>query len=173
MSRTALGNTAANLTGIALPPSAILTDGVLWVPLSVVTRMQLAEKFKLPALGPSSHRAAVGASDDSVTLQALLVGPTRYFWKQTLELLAESSRLGGAIGRWGFTSGWASGLILATAMTVRTEMQVTNLTFTHSAQRRDTLEVAIGLKHVPRPGTPDVLIDLVAMAVMTAIEIPT
>lgn len=170
MGRTTLHSDAADATGVSLPPSAVLTDGILWVPLVAVTRVVLQEQYRLPALGPASHRAAVGTSEDSVTLTALLIGDSRYIWKHTLELLADSARRGGAVGHWGFTQGWAAGLILVTAMTVRTEMQVTSLSFTHAANRRDALEVSIALRHAPRPRTPDVLIDAGAMSVMSAVE---
>jgi hypothetical protein len=146
-------------------PSAILTDGLLPVPLFVVTRMVLSERYSLPAIGSSGFRAAVDNSEDTVSLSALLVGPQRFAWKQSLELLADFSRRGGALARW--TKGGVGGLILVTAMTVRLDMQVTELSFTAAAQRRDTLEVSIALRHVPQPGPAHLLIDVGMAAVMS------
>lgn len=146
-------------------PSAILTDGLLPVPLFVVTRMVLSETYSLPPVGSSGFRAAIDNSDDSVQLSALLIGPQRFAWKQSLELLADFSRRGGALTRW--TGGSVGGLILVTSMTVRLDMQVTELTFTASANRRDTLEVNIGLRHVPQPGPLNLLIDVGAAAVIS------
>lgn len=146
-------------------PSAILTDGLLPIPLFVVTRMVLSESYSLPPVGSKGFRAAVDNSEDSVTLNALLIGPQRFAWKQGLELLADVSRRGGALARW--TSGAAGGLILVTAMTLRLDMQVTELSFAASAQRRDTIEVTIGLKHVPQPGPSNLLLDVGFAAAMS------
>lgn len=146
-------------------PSAILTDGLVPIPLFVVTRMVLSERYSLPPIGSAGFRAAVDNSEDTVSLSALLVGPQRFAWKQGLELLADFSRRGGALARW--TGGSVSGLVLVTAMTVRLDMQVTELSFTASAQRRDTLEVSIGLRHVPQPGPLNLLLDVGMTAVMS------
>lgn len=146
-------------------PSAILTDGLLPIPLFVVTRMSLSETYALPPVGSRGFRAAVDNSEDTVSLAALLVGPQRFAWKQGLELLADFSRRGGALSRW--TGGAVGGLILVTAMTVRLDMQVTEMTFTASAQRRDTIEVNINLRHVPQPGPLNMLIDVGHAAVMS------
>jgi hypothetical protein len=152
-------------------PAAIISDGLLPVPLFAVSRMTLTERFTLPPIGASAFRAAVANSTDTISLSAVLVGPQRFAWKQSLELLADFSKRGGAIGS--FTSGTVSGLILVTRMTVRINLQVTELSFTASAQRLDTLDVTIGLQHVPRPGPADLLLDVGAAAAMTAVEFLT
>jgi hypothetical protein len=149
-------------------PSAVVTDGLLVVPLFAVSRIFLSERYSLPPVGSSSFRAAVPTSDDSVSLDALLVGPQRFAWKTGLELLADFSRRGGSLGRW--TGGVLGGVILVTSMTVRTDMQFTDLTFTASAQRRETLEVSMSLRHVPRPSPLNTLLDIGAAGVMTAVE---
>jgi hypothetical protein len=152
-------------------PSAILTDGLLPIPLFVVTRMVLSESYSLPPVGSKGFRAAVENSEDTVTLNALLIGPQRFAWKQGLELLADVSRRGGALARW--TKGGVGGLILVTAMTLRLDMQVTELSFAASAQRRDTLEVTIGLRHVPQPGPLNLLLDAGMAAVMSITDAVT
>lgn len=152
-------------------PSAILTDGLLPIPLFVVTRMVLSETYSLPPVGSKGFRAAVDNSEDTVTLNALLIGPQRFAWKLGLELLADVSRRGGALARW--TGGGAGGLILVTAMTLRLDMQVTELSFAASAQRRDTFEVTIGLRHVPQPGPLNLLLDAGMAAVMSITDAVT
>lgn len=149
-------------------PSAILTDGLLPIPLFVVTRMVLSETYHLPPVGSKGFRAAVDNSEDTVTLNALLIGPQRFAWKQGLELLADTSRRGGALARW--TKGGAGGLILVTAMTLRLDMQVTELAFTASAQRRDTVEATIALRHVPQPGPLNLLLDVGFAAAMSVTD---
>jgi hypothetical protein len=146
-------------------PSAILTDGLIPIPLFVVTRMVLSETYSLPPIGTSGFRAAVDNSEDTVSLNALLIGPQRFAWKQGLELLADFSRRGGALARW--TKGSVGGLILVTEMTVRLDMHVTELSFTASAQRRDTIDVNISMRHVPQPGPLNLLMDVGHAAVMS------
>jgi hypothetical protein len=131
-------------------PSAIVSDGVVTVPLYAVNQISLNEAFHLPTIGSSTMRAAVGTHDDSVTLSGLLVGAERFASKFTLETLAESGKRGSMLE--GLTAGIASGLILITGMTVRTDMQIESLSFTASAGRRDVLEVSMTLVHMPRPG---------------------
>lgn len=149
-------------------PSAILTDGLLVVPLFAVTRMTLSERYTLPPIGSQAFRAAVGNATETVSLSALLIGKQRFAWKQGLELLANFSKHGGALGA--FTGGKQSGLILASRLVVKMNMQATEMSFTASAQRLDTLEVSLTLQHVPRPGPLDLLLDTAAMAVATATE---
>lgn len=149
-------------------PSAILTDGLIPIPLFAVTRMVLSEQYHLPPVGSHGFRAAVDNSEDTVSLSALLVGPQRFAWKLGLEMLADFSRRGGALAK--FTGDAVGGLILVTAMTVRLDMQVTELSFTASAQRIDTLDVSIGLRHVPKPGPINLLLDVGAAAAMTVTE---
>jgi len=149
-------------------PSAIITDGLLPVPLFCVTRMSLSENYHLPPIGSTGFRAAVDNSDDSITMNALLVGTQRYAWKLSLELLADLSRRGSAITR--YTSGAVGGLILITGMTFRLDMQITNLTFNVTAQRRQAIEVNIAMQHVPRPGVQNLLLDAGMTAVMTTVD---
>lgn len=152
-------------------PAAILTDGLLPIPLFVVTHMSLNERYSLPPVGAAGFRAAVDNSTDTVSISALLIGSQRFAWKQGLEVLADMSKRGGAIGAW--TGGAVSGLILVTRMTIRLDMQVTDLSFSASAQRLDTLEVSIGLHHVPKPGPLNLLMDVGHAAAMTAVEFLT
>ncbi|TMV00046.1 hypothetical protein [Streptomyces sp. DASNCL29] len=149
-------------------PSAIITDGLLAVPLFAVQRLTLTERYTMPPIGTPSFRAAVGNANETASLSALLIGPQRYAWKQGLELMANFAKRGGAIGR--FTGGKVSGLILATRMSVRMNMHVTELSFTASAQRLDTIEVTVGLQHVAPPGPVDLLVDAGVLAASTASE---
>ena len=140
------------------PPSAILTDGLIWVPLFAVSRLSLSQSYRLPPVGSSALRAVMGTSDDTVSLSALLIGNSRFLWKQLLELQADLSRRGGTLGI--LTGGAVSGLMLITRMVVRLDLQVASLTFTQSAQRRDAIEVSLSLRHVPRPGPQHLLVDV-------------
>ena len=102
-------------------PSAIVSDGIVVIPLWAVTQISLTETYHLPPIGSSGAKALVATHDDSVTLQGVLVGPERFTWKLMLETLADEARRGSALST--FTGGKVGGLILVTSMTIRTDMQ--------------------------------------------------
>jgi hypothetical protein len=144
-------------------PSAIISDGIVTIPLWAVTQMSLTETYHLPPIGSSGARAVVATHDDTVSLSGVLVGAERFTWKLALETLAESSKRGSALGK--FTGGKVSGLILVTSMTIRTDMQVQSLTFSASAARRDVLDVSIALAHMPLPSALGKLLDVASIGI--------
>ena len=103
-------------------PSAIISDGVLPIPIWAVTQISLGETYHLPTIGSTGAKAIVSTHDDTVSLTGLLVGPERYTWKLALETMAEASKRGSALAA--MTGGKVGGLILITSMTIRTDMQV-------------------------------------------------
>ncbi len=139
-------------------PSAILSDGLVTIPLYAVSQIGLTESYHLPPIGTSNERASVATHDDSITVSGLLAGPERFAFKFTLETLAESGKRGTVLE--GLTGGAASGLILITSMTVRTDMQIQSLSFTAQAGRRDVLDVSIMLVYMPRPGVLAKLLEI-------------
>ena len=155
------------LTGVT--PSAIISDGLLTIPLYSVTAMNLAESYHLPPIGSSGTRALVSTHDDTITLSGVLVGPERYAWKFSLESLAESGMRGGG----GLVAGLSllgmniSGLILVTAMTIRTDMQISSLSFGASSNKRGTLDVTVGMVYVPQPGIVNTLLNLASLGLST------
>ena len=144
-------------------PSAIVSDGIVTVPLWAVTTMSLNQTYHLPPIGSSSAKAIVATHDDTITLNGLLVGVERFAWKLALETLAETSKRGGAMQA--FTGGAVSGLILVTSMTIRTDMQVQSLSFTASSAKRDVLDVAMTMAHLPRPGALGKLLDAASIGI--------
>lgn len=144
-------------------PSAVISDGLLLVPLWAVTQMTLNESYHLPPIGSSGAKASVSTHDDTVTLTGMLVGPERYAWKLALETLAETSKRGGALAS--FTGGRFSGLILITSMTIRTDMQVQSLNFTASSSKRDTLDVSMTLAYMPLPSAFGKLLDVASIGI--------
>lgn len=144
-------------------PSAILSDGLIPVPLWSVTQMQIEETYSLPQIGGTSRKAAVASHDDTLSITAVLLGKERFAWKLALENLAEASRRGTALSK--LTSGAVGGLILISAATIRTDLAVQSLTITMSAARRDTLDVSLRLAHLPRPGSLAKLLDVASVGV--------
>lgn len=145
-------------------PSAIISDGaLLTIPIWSVTTMALTESFHLPPIGSTGARSVLGTHDDRIVLTGVLVGPERHAWKLALETLAETGRRGSAIAA--MTGGAVSGLVLVTAMTIRTDMQVESLSFTASAAKRDLLDVSISMIHMPRPSALAKLLDVASVGV--------
>jgi hypothetical protein len=137
--------------------SGFLTDGALFMPITVMSQMKLTETYILPQIGSTAMKAIVDVHDDTIELTIALVGPERFLWKVMLETMAESSKRGSPLP--GVTIPFTSikpfsafsGLALVTSMTIRTDLQVKTLVFTASATRRDTLDVVITLAYMPRP----------------------
>jgi phage protein U len=144
-------------------PSAIISDGILPIPLWAVTSMTLSETYHLPPIGSSGAKAIVATHDDTITLSGVLVGAERFAWKFALETLAETAKRGGALEA--FTGGAVSGLILITSMTIRTDMQIESLSFTATTAKRDALDVSITLAHMPRPSALGKLLDVASIGV--------
>jgi len=144
-------------------PSAILSDGIIPVPLWSVTQMSIEETYSLPQIGGTSRKAAVASHDDVITLTAVLVGHERFAWKLALENLAEASRRGTALSK--LTQGAVGGLILITSATIRTDLAVQGMTISMSAQRRETLDVTLRMAHLPRPGSLAKLLDIASVGV--------
>lgn len=146
-------------------PSAIISDGIIPIPIWAVTQMTLSETYHLPSIGSTGAKAIVSVHDDTISLTGVLVGHERFAWKLALETLAESSKRGTALAA--MTKGKVGGLILITSMTIRTDMQVQSLTFTASAARREALDVSISLVYMPKPSLLGKLLDVASVAVGT------
>jgi hypothetical protein len=144
-------------------PSAILSDGILTVPLWAVASLSLSERYKLPPVASSTARAIVATHQDTVSLSGVLVGRERYAWKLALETLADVSKRGGLVSS--LTGGRVAGLILVTAMTIRTDMQVESLEFRVSSTRRDVIDVTLQLAHMPLPGAIGRLLDTASLGI--------
>ncbi len=144
-------------------PSAVLSDGIVPVPLWAVTQLSIEASYFVPQLGGTRRRVASVSHDDTVSFSAVLLGPLRFTWKVALENLAEASRQGTALSQ--VTHGQAGGLILLTAATIRTDLAVLSLTFGQTAQRREALDVTMRLAHLPRPGSLSTLLDTSSIAV--------
>lgn len=144
-------------------PSAVLSDGIVPVPLWSVSQMSIEETYSLPTIGGTSRKVAAVSHDDTLSLSAVLLGPERFTWKLALENLAEASRRGTALSK--LTHGAVGGLILISAATIRTDLAVSSLTVTMAATRRDTLDVSLRLVHLPRPGSLAKLLDVASIGV--------
>jgi hypothetical protein len=144
-------------------PSAVLSDGVVPVPLWAITQLPIESNYFVPQIGGTRRRVAVVSHDDTLSFSAVLLGPLRFTWKVALENMAESSRQGSPQSR--FFGSAVGGLVLITAATIRTDLAVQTLSFAQSAQRRDTLDVTMRMIHLPRPGSLAKLLDVTSIGV--------
>ncbi len=150
-------------------PSAVLSDGVLMIPLWVVGAMSITESYQLPPVGSTGHRAVAQVHDDTIMMTASLVGPERFTWKLGLEQLAEASKRGSALSR--FTAGKVGGLILVTALTIRTDIQVQSVSFSVSAAKREVIDVQLTLAYLPLPSLLGKLLDVASVGVGALVDV--
>ena len=160
--------TRESFTHLDIMPSAIISDGLVTIPLQAVSQIALSETYHLPAIGSTSVRSSVATHDDTIALTGVLTGPERYALKFSLERLAESSKLGTTLE--GLTGGAVSGLVLITGMAVRTDMQIQSLSFTATAARRDVIDVSISFAHMPRPASPTRLLETANIAIRSLLD---
>jgi len=147
-------------------PSAVLSDGLIVVPLWAVTSIALSETYQLPPVGSAGLRAVASVHDDTISVSASLVGPDRFAWKLALEQLAEASKRGSPLAAESrFVGVRANGLIFIAGLVVHTDIQVQSLTFTTSATRRDVIDVQLGLAYLPLPSVLGKLLDAANVAV--------
>jgi hypothetical protein len=151
-------------------PSAIISDGaLLTIPLWAISTMVLSETYSLPPIANTTQRAVLPVHNDTVTITAQLVGLERHAWKAALELLAESSKRGTALEA--YSQGKVGGLVLVTSLTIRTDMQISSLSFTVNSTKRSCIDVSMTLQHVPRPGYLDKILDLATIGVAMLADI--
>lgn len=153
----------------ATAPSAVLIALPVVVPIWAVSTISLSQSFHLPPIGAAGDRVMVDTHDDTVTISGVLPGWERYLWKEALETLAENALGGGLIGT---MLGGPSplGIILWTAMTLRSDMYIQSLSFSASSTKRSALDVSMTLVHLPRPGPSAMVTDMVNCAVGSALD---
>jgi hypothetical protein len=144
-------------------PSAIISDGIVPIPLWGVTAMSINEAYHFPPIGSTGAKSVLSVHDDTIALTGVLPGPERFAWKLALETLAESSKRGGT--KLGGIGPKLNGLILITSMTIRTSMQIQSLSFSVSSAKRHTIDVTITLAYMPVPSAVGKLLDLAAVGV--------
>lgn len=123
------------------------------VPLFAVTSMTLDESFKLPDVGRGDKSQWLGKVGYSVSIEGLLVGPERFFYKAALEALADLSVLLTSL----VPIPGLGGIPLVSGLTVLADMQVASLKFTQTSQEQQTIGVSVALKHCPKGFVGEVL----------------
>ncbi len=136
------------------------------VPLFHVQSVVLTEGYKTAKLTGSWWVQMIAPSAKTIDIEAYLVGDQRLIYKQALEAEALLSR---GLSVLAVGSAFV-GIPVVSGLTVSTDMQITDLTFTHSiAKGREVIYVAIKLTQVPRT----VLSSLVGQAADLALAATT
>ncbi|MGI5328748.1 hypothetical protein [Actinomadura nitritigenes] len=116
------------------------------VPLLFVQSMTVTEGYEIERIAGTRFVQATQPTRKRIAIEALLPGPDRLALKKALEALALVSR------KLADTAGGLlpNGVSVVSGLTVSLEMQITELHFTQSVERRDALQAAIALEEVPR-----------------------
>jgi hypothetical protein len=124
------------------------------VPLLYVQSMNISEGYRIERIAGSKFSQAIAPTTKTITIEAMLLGPTRLLVKKELELMALTSRLmvAAAAPLLAFT-----GIPVVSGMTISLDMQITDLRFSQSIQKREALDVSITLQHVPRSSLTAIL----------------
>jgi hypothetical protein len=117
------------------------------VPLLLVQSMSVSEGYRIERIAGSSFSQAVAPTTKTIAIEAMLVGPDRLVLKKELEALALVSRVLVAAAAPALA---VSGIPVVSGLTISLDMQITDLRFHQSVQKRDALDVSLTLQHVPR-----------------------
>ncbi|WP_378729867.1 hypothetical protein [Nocardia brasiliensis] len=131
------------------------------VPLLYVQSISMTEGYQIQRVADSSFSQAIAPTRKTIAIEAMLLGPDRLLLKKELEALALTSRLLVAATAKALA---VTGIPVVCGLTISLDMQITDLRFTQSAQKRDAIDVSISLSHVPRSSVTAVLGELADLA---------
>jgi hypothetical protein len=124
------------------------------VPLLHVQTLTLSEGYQIERIAGSRFSQAIAPTTRTIAIEAMLVGPDRLRLKKELEALALVSRVLVAAAAPALA---ITGIAVVSGLTISLDMQITDLRFTQSVQKRDAVDVSITLRHVPRTSVTVVL----------------
>jgi hypothetical protein len=117
------------------------------VQLRYVQSITISGGYEIERIMGSRFAQATRPSTTTIAISAVLLGPDRLVEKKELEAVALVSRalaVQSALG--------VGGVPVVSGVTISLDMRVTSLKITQSVAKRDALDVAITLLHVPRSG---------------------
>jgi hypothetical protein len=141
------------------------------VPLFYVQNITMSEGYRIERIAGSKFSQAIAPTTKTISIDATLLGRERLLMKKALEVMALTSRamVAAMAPIFGVT-----GIPVVTGFTISLDMQITDLRFTQSVQKRDALDVSITLQYVPRSSLNIILseaLDLALAAGSVAIPI--
>src|SRR5438045_2685115 len=116
------------------------------VPLLYVQSLSISEGYRIERIAGSPFSQAVAPTTKTISIEAMLIGKERLLQKKALEVLALVSRVMVAAAA---PSLAVTGIPVICGLTISLDMQITQLRFSQTAQKRDALDVSITLEHVP------------------------
>jgi hypothetical protein len=141
------------------------------VPLIYVQSMTIAEGYRIERIAGSKFSQALAPSTKTITVEAILLGRERLVMKKLLEVMALTSRAMVAATAPALK---LTGIPVVSGFTISLDMQITDLRFTQSVQKRDALDVSITLQHVPRSSLMTLLGEAADLALAAgSLAIPT
>jgi len=131
------------------------------VPLLYVQSMTINEGYQIERIAGSTFSQAIAPTTKTISIEAILPGPDRLLLKKGLEVLALASRV--------LVAATApllavAGIPVVSGLTISLDMQITDLRFSASVQKRDALDVSITLRHVPRSSASEIASEAADMA---------
>ena len=117
------------------------------VPLLYVQSLAMSEGYQIQRIADSRFSQALAPTRKTIDIEAVLLGPERLLLKKALEALALTSRVLVAAVAPALAE---TGIPVVCGLTVSLDMQITALRFTQSSGRREAVDVALTLQHVPR-----------------------
>jgi hypothetical protein len=138
------------------------------VPLLYVQSISISEGYQIERIAGSSFSQAIAPTTKTIAIEAVLLGPDRLQLKKDLEALALVSRVLVAATAPALKT---SGISVVSGLTISLDMQITDLRFNQSVQKRDAVDVSMTLRHVPRSSRTAILgeADDMALAAGTAL----
>ena len=138
------------------------------VPLLYVQSINLTEGYQIQQIAGSRFAQALAPTTKTIAIEAMLIGPDRMRVKKELEALALVSRVLVAATAPALA---VAGIPVVCGLAVSLDMQITDLRFNQSAQKRDTLDVSLTLRHVPRSTLSTVLGEVADLALAGGIPL--
>lgn len=136
------------------------------VPLLYVQSISISEGYQIERISGSRFAQALAPTTKTIAIDAMLIGPDRLRLKKDLEALALVSRVLVAAAAPALA---VTGIPVVCGLTVSLDMQITELKFNQSAQKRDTLDLNLTLRHVPRSTLTTVLGEVADLALARGI----
>ena len=124
------------------------------VPLFHVQSMTMSQGYRIERIMGSRWSQATQPTVKTIAIEAILIGPDRLLIKKALEAMALTSR---ALVAAAAPLLAVAGIPVVSGMTISLDMQITDLRFNQSAQKRDAIDVSMTLRHVPRSSLSAIL----------------
>jgi hypothetical protein len=140
------------------------------VPLLYVQSLNLSEGYQIERIAGSRFSQAIAPTTKTIAIEAMLLGANRLLLKKELEALALVSRVLVAAAAPALA---LVGIPVVSGLTISLDMQITDLRFAQSVQKRDAIDVSITLRHVPRSAATALLGELTDLALAAGTALAT